>query len=122
MTPYFSALKMVILSSSETLVIACNNAEDYNGIVNGISTYFILKHLEPNVGTDVLDCLMNLKPALPMPALTRHCVLAMKSNFDTGKFCKVSTWIEVTGLLMRAEIFTTVKNSCNRVGYDTASM
>ena len=43
------------------------------------------------VGTDVLDCAMNLKPALPMPALARYCALAMKSNFDTGKFCKVLT-------------------------------
>jgi len=38
------------------------------------------------VGTDVLDCAMSLKPALPVPALTRHCALAMKSNFDSGKF------------------------------------
>jgi hypothetical protein len=65
---------------------------------------------------------MNLKPALPMPALTRHCDLAMRSNFDTGKFCKVPTWIEVTGLLMRVEIFMTVKNSCSRLGYDIAAM
>jgi hypothetical protein len=43
------------------------------------------------VGTGVLDCAMNLKPDLPMPALTKHCALAMKSNFDSGKFCKVST-------------------------------
>jgi hypothetical protein len=43
------------------------------------------------VRTDVLDCTMNLKPALPMLALTKHCALAMKSNFDSGKFCKVST-------------------------------
>jgi hypothetical protein len=43
------------------------------------------------VGTDVLDCAMSLKPALPVPALTRHCALAVKSNFDSGKFCKVST-------------------------------
>jgi hypothetical protein len=46
----------------------------------------------------------------------------MTCNFDTGKFCKIATWIEVTGLLMRAEIFTTVKNSFSRLGYDIAAM
>lgn len=81
---------------------------DYKIVTLNISTYFILKHLDHNVRT--------------MPALTRHRALAMKSNFVTGKFCKVSTWIEVTGLLVRVEIFTTVKNSSNRLGYDIAAM
>ena len=57
---------------------------DYKIVTLNISTYFIFKHLEHNVGTDVLDSVINLKPVFLMPALTRHCTLAMKSNFDTG--------------------------------------
>jgi hypothetical protein len=96
--------------------------EDYEIVALNISTYFILKYLEHNVGADILDCVMNLKPAILMPSLTRHCVSAVTSHFDTGEFCKVTTGIEVTGLLMKVEIFTTVKNSYNRHGYDIATM